>query len=178
MTWHLNGEPLPLDPGSGWPLIDGYQYPPSDPARLEAAGAVWITPEPPALTAEDICRQIDSERDRRIDGGFPYMGHRFQSRPSDRENIASLGADALDAIRDGAQPDDYFWHPAFPQGFGFITEANETVPMDAFQTKGLRAEGTGFKARLTLHARDKKDEVLAAADPSSVDWMTGWPGDV
>ena len=79
MTWHLNGEPLPLDPGSGWPLIDGYQYPPNDPARLEAAGAVWIAPEPPTLTAEDwpalamaALRQADLVAIRCIKAGIVY----------------------------------------------------------------------------------------------------------
>jgi len=168
------GERDPVPPG----LIMTEAPPPVPEGKVAMWADGWVITDPPtspALSAEAICRQIDAERDRRIDGGFEYMGHRFQSRATDRENIAGLGADAVEAIRDGAQAGDYFWHPEFPQGFGFITEANITVPMDAFQTRGVRAEGIGFKARLTLHARDLKDAVLAAEDPSSVDIMTGWP---
>lgn len=140
-----------------------------------AFGIVRTEVQPPALTAEDICRLIDAFRDARIEGGFEYLGHIIQSRASDRENIAALGADAAEAIRLGAVAEDYLWHPGFPTGFGFITEANVVLPLDAFQMRDLRSRGLSFKAGQTFHARDLKDAVLSAADPSTVDWRTGWP---
>lgn len=150
-----------------------------DDEERAAFGIVRTEVPPPVLTAGQVCDLIDNLRDARIDGGFEYMGHRFQSRASDRENIAALGADASEAIRDGKAEGDYLWHPEFPQGFGFINEANVAVPMDAFQMKGLRGRGTGYKAAQTFHARDLKDAVLAAEaagqDPSTIEWRTGWP---
>ena len=177
MPFVLNGDPLAFGQDVE---IDGFAYSYETLTIMsagdrEALGVTWVEPEPVVPTAEDICRQIDAWRDARINGGFSYMGHTFQSRATDRENIAALGADAADAIRDGAAAGDYLWHPDFPTGFGFITEANITVPMDAFQTKGLRSRGLAFKASQTFHARDLKDAVLAAEVPSSVDWQTGWP---
>ncbi len=140
-----------------------------------AHGIVRIEVPAAAPSAEDICRQIDNFRDQRIDGGFEYLGHIIQSRASDRENIAALGSDAAEAVREGAEAGDYLWHPGFPAGFGFITAANIAVPLDAIQMKGLRSRGLAFKAAQTFHARDLKDAVLAAEDPSSVDWREGWP---
>lgn len=47
MAWTLNGEPAPRDPGNGWLLIDGVQFPPDWPrVDLEALGLTWV--EPPA----------------------------------------------------------------------------------------------------------------------------------
>ena len=54
MSWHLNGEPAPRDPGSGWLLIDGMQYPDDWPrADLIARGLSWVEPEPVVLTFEE-----------------------------------------------------------------------------------------------------------------------------
>ena len=183
--WHLNGQPLPLDPGSGWPVIDGYQYPPNDPARLEAAGAVWIAPEPPALTAEDICRQIDAERDRRTALDFAYdfgatpalddsgaqieAGQRLlQMRPEDQRNWQTLQGAALTAIVSGAQD------TTLPMR----AEDNWNIQTTAAQVLQVLAAMTAHASALLFHGGALKSQVRAAADPTSVDWMTGWPGDV
>lgn len=73
--WHLNNAPAPRDTSSGWLIINDVQYPPDWPHDdLISLGLEWVEPEPPVLPAEDICRQIDAERDRRIDGGFAFQG--------------------------------------------------------------------------------------------------------
>lgn len=149
------------------------------------APTLAVTFDHPALAdlAAALIEEIDAHRDQLIDGGFTHGGHRYQSRPSDRENIAALGADAAEAIRDGAQAGDYLWHPEFPEGFGFITADNVTVPLDAFAMRDLRGRGTRYKAALTFHARALKDAALAAAaaeDLAAFDlvasaWREGWP---
>ncbi len=178
MTWHLNNAPAPRDPSSGWLIINDVQYPPDWPHDdLIALGLEWVEPEPPAPTAEDICRQIDAERDRRINGGFSFGDARFQSAASDRENIMGAATLAMAYLAAGGDPDDLRW--ADPdKDFGWIIEDNSTMPMTAPMTVALFQAGVAFKAALTFHARDTKDAVLAAADPTSVDWMTGWAGDV
>lgn len=35
--------------------------------------------------------------------------------------------------------------------------------------------GVAFKSGLTFYARAMKDAVIAAEDPSSVEWREGWP---
>lgn len=179
MPYALDGETLAAAPF----VIDDVQYPANvldlwPRGDLEALGLVWVDPtmpEPHAPTAEELCVRVDEERDRRIDDGFMFEGHRFQSRPSDRENIAALGIDALEAIRLGAEAGDYMWHPLFPDGFGFITQNNETVPLDAYQMRDLRTAGMAFKGALTFYARALKDAVIAAGDGGAVDIKTGWP---
>ncbi|WP_392353046.1 hypothetical protein V8F63_09845 [Brevundimonas sp. LF-1] len=183
--WHLNGEPLPLDPGSGWPLIGGIQYPPSDPARLIEMGAVWVEPEPPALTAEDICRQIDAERDRRTALDFAYdfgatpavddsgaqiaAGERLlQMRPEDQRNWQALQGAALTAIVSGA-PDT-----TLP----LRAEDNWNIQTTAAQVLQVLAAMTAHASAMLFHGGALKSQVRAADDPASVDWTTGWPGDV
>lgn len=167
------------EPGPGQRLVGRF-------LRL-VEGVPTISPEfapiPLAERLAGLLVEIDAHRDQLIDGGFTHDGHRFQSRPSDRENIAALGADAAEAIRDGAQPGDYLWHPEFPAGFGFITADNVTVPLDAFAMRDLRGRGTRYKAALTFHARGLKDAALAAVaaeDVAAFDlvvstWREGWP---
>lgn len=163
MTWHLNGEPLPLDPGSGWPVIDGYQYPPSDPARLEAAGAVWITPEPPALTAEDCLAALADMRWQRSQH-FVFDGVPTQADPA----IAVVNATLAMRQRRGvpaeavqtwklSQADFRQWDEAQIEAFGFAI---------ADHIQGC------FDREAALSAL-----IVAAENPGAVDIATGWPGD-
>lgn len=46
MTWHLNGQPAPRDPSSGWVVNEaGVKFPPG--WDLAAEGFVWVEPTPP-----------------------------------------------------------------------------------------------------------------------------------
>lgn len=182
MTWHLNGEPLPLDPGSGWPVIDGYQYPPSDPARLEAEGAVWIAPEPAALTAEDICRQIDAERDRRQTLDFEYdfgdIVALLDDGTQERAGIRNLQMEtrnktdwlgqhgrALAAMNRGE-----------PNTTIFIrAEDNANLMVPAVMWIEAFEEGADRDERLMAFAGQLKTQVRTAEDPNGVDWLNGWP---
>ena len=68
-------------------LIDEYQDPALNPAPQD----------------------VDAERDRRIDAGIEFRGVMFQSRATDRENIAGAAQLAFMAMVAGAQPGDLRW---------------------------------------------------------------------
>ncbi|QBX37213.1 DUF4376 domain-containing protein [Brevundimonas sp. S30B] len=129
---------------------------------------------PAVPTVQTVSRDIDRERDRRIDSGFTFMGHRFQSRPSDRENIMGAAQLAVGAIGQGAEPGNLRW--ANPdQDFVWITADNQLVPLDAYQVLALFQAGVAFKSALTFHARGLKDAAAEAEDLTAFEWRNGWP---
>lgn len=74
--------------------------------------------------------QINAERDRRINGGYLFQGHVYQTGGSDRENIAGVFSEALLAVFKGVSAGDYRWRN--PEAdFRWITQDNSTVRMDA-----------------------------------------------
>lgn len=173
--WHLNNAPAPRDPSSGWLIINDVQYPPDWPHdHLIALGLEWVEIEPPTPTTDDVCRQIDAERDRRIDGGFTFQGERLQSRPSDRENVMGAAQLAMGYLAAGGDPSSLRW--ADPDNdFVWITADNGTIPLTAPDTIAMFQAGVAFKSALTFYARAMKDAVIVAEDPSSVEWGEGWP---
>lgn len=194
MTWHLNGEPAPRDTSSGWLIINDVQYPPDWPHDdLISLGLEWIEPESPDPTAEEICRQIDAERDRRTALDFAYdfgatlafddertakgpgfgqeiaAGVRLlQMRAEDQDNWRTAQGAALTAKVLGA--------PGAIQPMR--AEDNWNVQTTADQVLHVLSQITAHGAALLFHGGALKSQVRAAADPASVDWMTGWPGDV
>lgn len=177
MPYTLSGQPL--SPSRGFTIgetnytgAELIHWPRED--LLALPGMEWIEPEPPTLTAEDICRQIDAERDRRIDGGFVFRGERFQSRPSDRENVMGAAQLAMGYLAAGGDPLSLRW--ADPDNdFVWITADNGTIPLTAADKIAMFQAGVAFKSALTFYARAMKDAVIAAEDPSSVEWREGWP---
>lgn len=178
-TWTRDGEPMPFGPfttGEGEGLV---QHPDTtlllwSDEDLAAHGIVRTVVPPPAPTAEDICRQIDVERDRRIDGGFTFQGERLQSRPSDRENVMGAAQLAMGYLAAGGDPSSLRW--ADPDNdFVWITADNGTIPLTAPDTIAMFQAGVAFKSALTFYARAMKDAVIAAEDPPSVEWSEGWP---
>jgi len=126
-----------------------------------------------AAALERAGRAINRIRDQRIEGGFTYDGHLYQSRQSDRENIIRKGDRADRAIADGCQAGDYLWdattdgHP-----FVWIDADNNLVPLDAQHMAALRDAGETFKQATTFYARWLKDQIAAGQSP---DIETGWP---
>lgn len=152
---------------------------PEEEARLGVAyacGACLAGPPEPAVPdlVRELCVQIDRERDRRIDGGFGFAGARFQSRPSDRENIMGAAQLAMAWLGGGGDPDSLRWSDP-EHDFGWITEDNTTMPMSATTVVAMFQRGVAFKSALTFFARDLKDAVIAAVDPASIDIEAGWP---
>lgn len=121
--------------------------------------------------------KINKIRDVKIDGGFTWNGHVFQSRASDRENIIGSAVAAQLAIGQGATPGDYRW--ANPDSdFQWITADNSLVTLDAFDVLSMYAAGIAFKTNLTFFARAMKDEIIALdtlIELEAFDIEAGWP---
>lgn len=148
--WHVNVRSAhPLD----WPagVYTGQPHAPwrswgGDPPAVE-------TPAPvPVTTAA-----VDVERDRRIDGGFEFEGVRYQSRPTDRENIAGA---ALIALVD----------PTY--NTGWIAADNRVVEMDATTLLRFGRAAADHKQGLIFAARQLKDMQPIPQDYCDDQW---WP---
>ncbi len=131
-----------------------------------------ITADMKRAAEQDALRSaINAERDRRIAGGFEFNGHRFQSRPEDRENIAGAATAALGAIINGASPGDLRWHGG-DSDFVWIDEENLPHPMDAQTVYALGQAAMQHKQAHIFAARALKDAEIVPAD-----FATGpyWP---
>ena len=152
----------------------------SEPDRT-ALGVETIPPPP--MAAEDICRLIDAERDRRTALDYAYdfgptpaingaadqieAGVRhLQMRPADRANWRALQGAALTAVVTGAP------EMVLP----LRAEDNWNVQTTAAQVLMVLAAMTAHGSALLFHGAALKEAVRAAADPAAVDIMAGWPG--
>lgn len=100
----------------------------------------------------------------------------MSSMPLKRGQVgsSSLSIQSLTGKLEPAIPDTLCWsNPS--ADFGWITEDNTTMQMSASAVLALFQAGVEFKSALTFFARDLKDAVIAAADPSSIDIEAGWP---
>lgn len=162
MTWTLNGEPAPRDPGNGWLVIDGAQYPPDWPrAELEALGFVWVEPAAPAPS---VAKALKALADRRWwkTQTFTYDGVETQADGA----IAVVNATLTLRQRRGV-PAEYpqtwklgvsefrQWDEAQIEAFGFAISDH--------------IQGC-FDREWVLSA-----QIIEAENPSSVDTSTGWP---
>ena len=118
-------------------------------------GDAWVVDELPPQPAPGP-EMVTAERDRRIDAGIVFSGHRFQSRSGDRENIAGAAQLAFMAIVAGAQPGDLRWADS-DNDFVWIAEDNSLVPMDAPTVIAFAKTAAGYKQALTMTARAIKD---------------------
>lgn len=163
MTWTLNGEPAPRDPGNGWLLIDGTQYPPEWPREeLEALGLTWVEPVAPIMS---VAKALKSLADRRWwkTQTFTYDGVETQADGA----IAVVNATLTLRQRRGV-PAEY------PQTWKL--GASEFRQWDKAQI-----EAFGFAIADHIQACFEREAelsalIIAAEDPSSVDTSTGWPG--
>lgn len=185
MTYALNGEPLaygqPFTIGdtnyTGAELI---HWPRED--LLALPGMAWVEPEPVAPTAEDICRQIDAERDRRQaldfeydfgdavaildDGSQERAGFRsLQMAERNKRDWMGQHGRALAAMNRGE-----------PNTTIFIrAEDNANLMVPAWMWIEAFEAGSDRDERLMAYGGSRKSEVRAAADPSSVNISDGWP---
>ncbi|MFK0384994.1 hypothetical protein [Agrobacterium sp. NPDC090273] len=124
---------------------------------------------PPYVSPGITERQVDAERDRRIDAGFVFEGVHYQSRPEDRENIAGAKAAATDAITlFGAEAGNFAWQrlldPNAPSEFRWIAADNSTHPMDAQTAMRFGYAALGHKQDHIFAARELKDMDTIPAD--------------
>lgn len=181
--WHLNGSPL--SPSRGFTIgetnytgAELIHWPHDD---LIALGLEWVEPEPPALTAEEICRQIDAERDRRTALDFAYdygetpalddtgaeiaAGVRLlQMQPEDRANWQALQGAALTAVVSGVP------ETILPMR----SEDNWNIQTTAAQVLQVLAAMTANRAALLFHGGALKSQQRAVY-PAIIDRMVGWP---
>lgn len=148
--WHVN---VRSDHELHWPE-GAYTGQPHAPWRSwgGAPPAVEIPAPVPVTTAA-----VDVERDRRIDGGFEFEGVRYQSRPTDRENIAGA---ALIALVD----------PTYSTGW--IAADNRVVEMDATTLLRFGRAAADHKQGLIFAARQLKDMQPIPQDYCDDQW---WP---
>jgi hypothetical protein len=116
-------------------------------------------------------RRVNIERDRRIAGGFSFSGHRFQTRPEDRENIAGASTAALAAMINGSQAGDLRWHGG-EEDFAWIAEDNGLVPMDAQTMFAFGQAAMAHKQSMIFAARVLKD---LAEMPAEITDDSNWP---
>ncbi|VXC71607.1 hypothetical protein PSEUDO8Z_160313 [Pseudomonas sp. 8Z] len=124
---------------------------------------------PPSFRAG--AADVDAERDRRIDGGIEFQGVTFQSRATDRENIAGAAQLGFMAVVSGAQPGDLRWSNA-DVDFAWIASDNSLVPMDAQTVVAFGKAAAERKQALIFAARQLKDMESIPADYTDDKW---WP---
>lgn len=114
---------------------------------------------------------IDAERDRRIDAGVEFQGVLFQSRMTDRENIAGAAQLGFMAVVAGAESGDLRWSNP-DQDFAWIASDNSLVPMDAQTVVAFGKAAAERKQALIFAARQLKDMEPIPADYTDDKW---WP---
>ena len=122
------------------------------------AGSGWVLAERPVPHEPGVpASAVDTERDRRIDAGFEFEGVRYQSRATDRENIAGA---VLIAMAD----------PAYTTGW--IAADNSVVEMDAPTLLRFGRTAADHKQALIFAARQLKDMQPIPQDYTDDKW---WP---
>lgn len=146
----------------GWRAVDG----PDDMLPDE-----HYSEEQPELPAVTEAADVDAERDRRIDAGIRFQGVVFQSRTTDRENIAGAAQLGFMALTAGAQPNDLRWSDP-DQDFVWIASDNTLVPMDAQAVVELGKIAAQRKQALIMAGRQLKDMAPIPSDYTDDKW---WP---
>lgn len=114
---------------------------------------------------------VDAERDRRIDAGVEFKGVMFQSRATDRENVAGAAQLGFMAMVGGAQLGDLRWSNP-EQDFAWIASDNTLVAMDAQTVVAFGKAAAERKQALIFAAREIKDLVPIPTDYADDKW---WP---
>lgn len=121
--------------------------------RLSVDGLPELV-DPPALAIVDA--MIDAERDRRIDAGLRFAGVLYQSKTTDRENIAGAAQMAFMAVVGGVQAGNLRWSNP-DQDFAWICAENTLVPMDAQTVVEFGRAAALRKSELIYAGRALKD---------------------
>ncbi|WP_137971854.1 DUF4376 domain-containing protein [Pseudomonas sp. F(2018)] len=112
---------------------------------------------------------VDAERDRRIDAGVEFQGVQYQSRGTDRENIAGAAQLGFMAIVGGAQPGDLRWSNP-DQDFAWIASDNSMVLMDAPTVVAFGKVAAVRKQALIYAGRQLKDMESIPSDFTDDKW--------
>lgn len=136
--------------------------PPLDGRQLyDLQGKSWL---PLPFDREAFAAQVTRERDRRIAAGVVFDSVIYQSRATDRENIAGAAQLALMAtLRGEGQAGNFFWHGG-DQPFAWIAADNSLVQMDAPMVIDFAKTAAAMKQAYTMVARAIKDMDPPPAD--------------
>jgi len=153
--------------GNIWALTEDSQV--GDWLRyLEAGGTI-----DPYVPGPIQSWEVNVERDRRIVGGFDYMGHHFQSDEFSQRNMAdaSQAADLVIA-EDYRKADTYRWQAGATEDYYWIATDNTKVLMTAYDVRGLVQVMLRYKQAMIQNGRDLKD-----TDPIPMDYTDEqyWP---
>lgn len=106
--------------------------------------------------------QCDKQRDKCIDEGFVFGGVRYQTRPTDRENISGAALLATQVtMQGGGAVGDYRWQDA-NNDFEWIAADNSIVKMDAPTTMAFGQSAAAYKQNLIIFSRQIKNQIAAA----------------
>lgn len=164
MTWMLNDEPAPRDPGSGWLLINDMQYPSDWPrADLEAMGLVWVDPEPWVETVEE-----------RLAALADYRWTRTQTMPS-YDGAADVPADtARSVVTSKVLAAQFMTDEQKLERHAFKLKPGEWRDWNLpdLINYGL---AIGVYMQLCFDREAALEGEIIAAYPAPVDITTGWP---
>lgn len=111
-----------------------------------------------------VIEQINAERNRREQTAFPYMGSPIDSDPVSVQRITVAQATAQMALAAGV-----------PYSVDWACADNSILTLDAMGVLGMMQALGSYGLSLHMYSRSLKAEVLASADPESIDILTGWP---
>jgi len=110
-------------------------------------------------------KSINRIRDQRISSGFEFNGHMYDSTDKDQKRISGASLLAFMAIMQGAQANNFLWHGG-TEAFSWITQDNQTVPMDAQTVVMFGRTAAEWERKHIFAARQLKD-----ADPIPTDYF-------
>jgi hypothetical protein len=110
---------------------------------------------------------INEQREERVSAGMTFGGHVYQTRPTDRENIAGAVQLATLALMNGADPTSTLWHGGV-EDFAWIRQDNGLTVMSAATMVAFGQAAAAHKHALIFQARTMKNAVSAATDVAGV----------
>lgn len=165
-TTQIVANVFPNAPPPGWSLAGHFVV-----EATGSPGMKWngtsAAPVVPVVFSDDV----NAERDRRIDAGFPFMGAIIQCDPGSQDNILGASQLAALAIMAGAQAGDYRWHGG-ETDFVWITADNTLLPLDAPGVVEMGRAAAAWKSACIFAAR-----AIKALEPIPADHADDarWP---
>ena len=143
--------------------------------ELEADEAAVLDDQKQSM--QSFCNQL---RDKHIDAGMIFEGVNYQTRQTDRENIAGAALVAMQVQLAGrGQEGDYKWNPeASEDNFEWIASDNSKVKMDAPTVQRFGQAAAAQKQRMIMFCRDLKNQVQTAQSLEQINQImenAQWP---
>lgn len=135
-------------------------------AWVIAGGVPDPMPGPPQPSIEqrraERAALVNRLRDDRAGTGITFDGHRYDTDPRSRENLAG----AVASVGGGG---------GLPDGFAWRTEDNQLVAMTPQKLAQLGRAVVDHVNACYARSWQLKDTIAASDDPESIDITSGWP---